>query len=68
MPSRLPETRHGKVGRERDPYPYHANQGRTTKLARALEQSGRLIKTLYLLRFIEDEAYRRRILVQLNRN
>ena len=28
---------------------------------------GRLIKTLYLLRFIDDEAYRRRILVQLNR-
>ncbi len=28
---------------------------------------GRLVKTLYLLRFIDDEAYRRRILVQLNR-
>ena len=40
---------------------------RPTKLARALEELGRLIKTLYLLRFINDEAYRRRILVQLNR-
>jgi len=36
---------------------------RPTKLARALEELGRLIKTLYLLRFIDDEAYRRRILV-----
>jgi hypothetical protein len=26
----------------------------------------RLIKTLYLLRFFEDDAYRRRILVQIN--
>jgi TnpA family transposase len=34
---------------------------RPTKLARALEELGRLIKTLYLLRFIDDEAYRRRI-------
>ena len=40
---------------------------RPTKLARALEELGRLIKTLYLLHFIGDEAYRRRILVQLNR-
>ncbi len=40
---------------------------RPTKLARALEELGRPIKTLYLLRFIDDEAYRRRILVQLNR-
>ncbi len=40
---------------------------RPTKLARALEELGRLIKTIYLLRFIDDESYRRRILVQLNR-
>jgi TnpA family transposase len=39
---------------------------RPTKLARALDELGRLIKTLYLLLFIDDEAYRRRILVQLN--
>jgi TnpA family transposase len=37
---------------------------RPTKLARALEELGRLIKTLYLLRFIDDEAYRPRILAQ----
>lgn len=40
---------------------------RPTKLARALEELGRLVKTLYQLRFIDEEAYRRRILVQLNR-
>jgi TnpA family transposase len=40
---------------------------RPTKLARALEELGRLVKTLYLLHYIDDEAYRRRILVQLNR-
>ena len=40
---------------------------RPTRLARALQELGRLIKTLYLLRFIDDESYRRRILVQLNR-
>ncbi|HUN71664.1 MAG TPA: Tn3 family transposase [Steroidobacteraceae bacterium] len=40
---------------------------RPTRLARALEELGRLVKTLYLLRYIDDEAYRRRILVQLNR-
>lgn len=40
---------------------------RPTKLARALQELGRLAKSLYLLRFIDDESYRRRILVQLNR-
>ena len=40
---------------------------RPTKLARALQELGRLVKSLYLLRFIDDESYRRRILVQLNR-
>ena len=40
---------------------------RPTKLARALQELGRLAKTLYMLRFIDDESYRRRILVQLNR-
>ena len=33
----------------------------------ALQELGRLVKTLYLLRFIDDEGYRRRILIQLNR-
>ena len=40
---------------------------RPTRLARALQELGRLIKSLYMLRFIDDETYRRRILVQLNR-
>lgn len=40
---------------------------RPTKFARALQELGRLAKTLYMLRFIDDESYRRRILVQLNR-
>ena len=38
-----------------------------TRLARALEELGRIVKTLYLLAYIDDEAYRRRILNQLNR-
>jgi len=40
---------------------------RPTKLARALQELGRLIKSLYMLRFIDDATYRRRILIQLNR-
>ncbi|MDP9095536.1 MAG: Tn3 family transposase, partial [Pseudomonadota bacterium] len=40
---------------------------RPTKLARALEQWGRVVKSLYLLSYIDNESYRRRILVQLNR-
>lgn len=40
---------------------------RPTRLARALQELGRMVKTLYLLRYVDDEGYRRRILVQLNR-
>lgn len=40
---------------------------RPSTLARALEELGRINKTLYLLPYIDDESYRRRILVQLNR-
>ena len=40
---------------------------RPTRLARALEEWGRVVKSRYLLSYIDDEAYRRRILVQLNR-
>jgi len=36
-------------------------------LARALQELGRLVKTLYLLRYIDDEACRRRILIPLDR-
>jgi TnpA family transposase len=38
-----------------------------TRLARALAELGRIIKTIHLLNYFDDEAYRRRILVQLNR-
>lgn len=38
-----------------------------TKLAQALQELGRLIKTRYLLQHIHDGTYRRRILIQLNR-
>jgi TnpA family transposase len=36
-------------------------------LARAIGMLGRIPKTVYLLNFVDDEAYRRRILTQLNR-
>ena len=38
-----------------------------TTLARALTELGRIVKTLHILRYIDDPAFRRRILVQLNR-
>jgi TnpA family transposase len=38
-----------------------------TKLARALADLGRSIKTMHLLNYFDDDAYRRRILMQLNR-
>jgi TnpA family transposase len=40
---------------------------RPTRLARALGELGRIIKTIYLLEYIGDETYRRRVLIQLNR-
>jgi TnpA family transposase len=40
---------------------------RPSTLAKAIGEIGRIAKTLYLLRYIDDEAYRRRILIQLNR-
>jgi TnpA family transposase len=40
---------------------------RPSTLARALAALGRIPKTLYLLTYIDDENYRRRILTQLNR-
>lgn len=40
---------------------------RQSSLSKALTELGRVIKTLYLLSYIDDEAYRRRILTQLNR-
>ena len=41
--------------------------GKPTNLTRALSELGRIAKTLYLLAYLDDEAYRRRILTQLNR-
>ncbi|PWJ73360.1 Tn3 transposase DDE domain-containing protein [Pseudaminobacter salicylatoxidans] len=40
---------------------------RPTTLAKALSELGRIIKTLHVLRTIDDPAFRRRTLVQLNR-
>lgn len=40
--------------------------GRHTTLARAIAQADRATKTLHLLAYIDDENYRRRILIQLN--
>jgi TnpA family transposase len=40
---------------------------RQPALARAIGELGRVAKTLYLLAYIDDAAYRRRILTQLNR-
>ncbi len=40
---------------------------RPSGLARAIIEVGRVNKTLYLLNYIDDEDYRRRILTQLNR-
>ena len=40
---------------------------RTTALAKALRELGRIIKSLHILSYIDDEEKRRRILIQLNR-
>jgi TnpA family transposase len=41
--------------------------GRPSTLGRAISELGRKAKTLYLLNYLDDETYRRRILTQLNR-
>lgn len=41
--------------------------GRPTLLGRAIGELGRIYKTRYLLAYLDDESYRRRILTQLNR-
>jgi TnpA family transposase len=40
---------------------------RPSSLSRAIADLGRILKTIYMLNYIDDEAYRRRILTQLNR-
>jgi TnpA family transposase len=42
-------------------------KSRPSALARAIAEVGRIAKTLYLLCYIDDENYRRKILTQLNR-
>ncbi|MBV8884986.1 MAG: Tn3 family transposase [Chroococcidiopsidaceae cyanobacterium CP_BM_RX_35] len=41
--------------------------GSPSTLSRAIGELGRVAKTLYLLAYVDDEAYLRRILTQLNR-
>ena len=41
--------------------------GHVSALAKAIGELGRIAKTLYLLAYIDDESYRRRILNQINR-
>jgi Tn3 transposase DDE domain len=41
--------------------------GHPSTLAKAIVELGRIAKTLYLLSYIDDRAYRRRILIQLNK-
>lgn len=41
--------------------------GKPTMLGRAIGEFGRIYKTQYLLTYLDDENYRRRILTQLNR-
>src|SRR6266704_6667404 len=40
---------------------------RQNALARALQEYGRLVKTLFILRYLENPDYRRRIHAQLNK-
>ena len=41
--------------------------GRLTTLARAISEAGRAPKTIHLLQYVDDENYRRAILIMLNR-
>ncbi|WNX33677.1 Tn3 family transposase [Brevibacillus laterosporus] len=41
--------------------------GKPTMLGRAIGEFGRIFKTRYLLLYLNDENYRRKILTQLNR-
>ena len=44
-----------------------ANSSASDRLAKALTALGRVIKTIYILRYIHDEALRSRVQLQLNR-
>lgn len=41
--------------------------GHASTLSKAIGEVGRIAKSLFLLSYIDDEAYRRRILIQLNK-
>lgn len=43
------------------------SSSKSSVLTKAIQQLGRISKTLYLLSYIDDATYRRRILTQLNR-
>jgi TnpA family transposase len=43
------------------------NDGHPSTLARAIGEIGRIAKSLYMLSYIDDKAYQRRILIQLNK-
>ena len=40
---------------------------RQHRLTQVLQEYGRLVKTIFILNYLDDESYRRRILVQLNK-
>ena len=40
---------------------------RQHKLTQVLQEYGRLVKTMFILNYLDDQVYRRRILVQLNK-
>lgn len=40
---------------------------RPSSLTRAISELGKIPKTIYMLNYIDDEGYRRRILIQINR-
>jgi TnpA family transposase len=42
-------------------------EGRPTRLGRAIGEVGRIAKSFYLVAYLADETYRRRIQIQLNR-
>jgi TnpA family transposase len=46
---------------------YTGGGNRSSTLARAIAELGRIPKTLHLLNTVDDDTYRRRILIQLNR-
>ena len=62
----LVHSRNGTVSASEIMRALHKGQKPST-LAKAIGELGRVSKTLYLLNYVDDEAYRRRILTQLNR-